>query len=1083
MKSIFLYFRKPSFSSAILQALLPLLLTFGVQNASAALSITSVTLNGGTSVTVEAGESITVTVNETNTDHSKWRSTLFTTSPTSTNQCSDHENNNDDGNFTASFTVTAPTSEGTYNAVFRAYSNNNCNGTSSNTLTLTNAIVVRPPVAEINNTGGTSATNGLHIYVDRTTQIQVRRLNGTGQVYRSTSIPPSTNLDNGVFIRANGKVYGPEHTVASFNTDDMFDTYKVSGPQPANPLSTGVQQTVTSNMGIASGPQVQVLWQYVKPYEFMTADVTLVIPSAYHVSATNPVRYYHVFDTYLGGDDKGCGVKYTDSNGKLVIGTYQRLINDCPSSTSLPAAAQTVESFRERTGQFSKYCVDYWWNFFGDNNNGCSVIQNAPMANRIVSSYQDTGIGIQYDFTTPGIHKFSYDFVIGSTQVPPYDHIEIQHDGNTTLCPDTIKVLACTSSIVPCPDDSAVSTGTVTGTLTASGGPGVTFTPAGFSVGSAGFLSSHQMQATTAGTVILGAGNLSHIPLNGVKCWNTASASQSCSFTIVNTPCAGDFECMANGAAYYPDAPTPPHRNPLYTKVVGNDFTFDVVALQASRAIATGYSNPNDPGVTVELFDDSASPSPDCSAYSNPLASKTMKFESNDQGHKTSPTFNLARAYEKLRCRVTDPSQTPAIYGCSTDNFAVRPKQFTVTSTNATNASSTGTPAFKADRDPFNLTAFTGVANYSGTPTIDNSKIIGSPTGGVISGGFSAVVGGAAVGNDFTYSEVGNFGLGENAVHDDTFTQVDQASGDCTIDFSNAEVNGKYGCKIGSAAIPFSPGSSGFGRFIPDHFNVTITKFMECPSGLTCPNDPDRGAAYARQGFITTVTAFSLLNSITTNYQSDFDRPIKLSAFTSKGGVIPVDNSVGALSNNTAENFTSGVADLSNVQFAFASLPGAPVDIYLRAEETGLDADGITSLRAENPTTSVEDGIKIIQGRLRLTNAFGTVRMPPIMPVRTDYWSGNSWVNWPDGESILKKDYFSITPNLAELALENEDATGPWKIRFDSPEKGSANVCALLGVTDANLPWLQNPGDPCARVTFGIYPAESKKTVHIRELY
>ena len=59
-------------------------------------------------------------------------------------------------------------------------------------------------VSEFNATGGTSATNGLHIYLEDTTKIQVRRLNNTGQVYAANAVPPSTNLDNGVFLRANG---------------------------------------------------------------------------------------------------------------------------------------------------------------------------------------------------------------------------------------------------------------------------------------------------------------------------------------------------------------------------------------------------------------------------------------------------------------------------------------------------------------------------------------------------------------------------------------------------------------------------------------------------------------------------------------------------------------------------------------------------------------------------------------------------------------------------------------------------------------------------------------------------------------
>ena len=57
---------------------------------------------------------------------------------------------------------------------------------------------------ELNSTGGTNAANGLRIVIDPNTQIQVRRLNNSGQVYAPNVLPPNNNLDNGVYLRANG---------------------------------------------------------------------------------------------------------------------------------------------------------------------------------------------------------------------------------------------------------------------------------------------------------------------------------------------------------------------------------------------------------------------------------------------------------------------------------------------------------------------------------------------------------------------------------------------------------------------------------------------------------------------------------------------------------------------------------------------------------------------------------------------------------------------------------------------------------------------------------------------------------------
>ena len=202
----------------------------------------------------------------------------------------------------------------------------------------------------------------------------------------------------------------------------MYSSYAITAASPANPSSSGIQQSATSNFGISAGPQVAVVWKYTTPLDFLTAEVTLVIPATYAVSAANPVRYYHVFDTYLGGSDNGCGVRYTDTNGNQVVGTYPPTSGTtCPSSTSIPAGVSVIESFRERSGMaFSNYCASGWNSFWANGSTNCSILQSANMSNNISTTYQDTGIGIQYNFTAPGTYTFSYDFVAVS-----YTHLDV----------------------------------------------------------------------------------------------------------------------------------------------------------------------------------------------------------------------------------------------------------------------------------------------------------------------------------------------------------------------------------------------------------------------------------------------------------------------------------------------------------------------------------------------------------------------------------------------------------------------------------------------------------------------------------
>ena len=150
-----------------------------------------------------------------------------------------------------------------------------------------------------------------------------------------------------------------------------------------------------------------------------------------------------------------------------------------------------------------------------------------------------------------------------------------------------------------------------------------------------------------------------------------------------------------------------------------------------------------------------------------------------------------------MRCRVRDNNLTPVAYGCSSDNFAVRPTNFTVSSTanaDTSGTSTTSAPAIKAGAN-FSLTAATGIAGYDGTPNIDNTKLAahsGAAQAGTVAGSFSAASSGtgSATGTAFNYSEASYFRLTANGVYDDTFTAIDSAAGDCASGF--ADSGGKF---------------------------------------------------------------------------------------------------------------------------------------------------------------------------------------------------------------------------------------------------------------------------------------------------
>nr|WP_326529074.1 DUF6701 domain-containing protein [Rhodoferax sp.] len=1069
--------------------------------------INSATLDGATSVTVGAGATMTAVVNATILAGGAWRSTGWRVAGApGAMTCIDHADHTSAGTFNETFSATAPPSSGTYDAYFVAYNDNACSSAASGTFSMSGAVTILS-VTEFNTTGGNTATNGLHFYLEDTTKIQVRRLNNTGQVYAAGATPPNNNLDNGVFIRANGLVYGPSHTVTTFNpTGGMFDNYSITPALPPNPSSVGVQQTATGDFGVSAGPQVSVLWKYTTPLDFLTAEVTLTIPGGYTVSAANPVRYYHVFDTYLGGSDNGCGFTFIDSNGKRIVGTYQPTSGSCTTSTSIPAGVNVVESFRERSGlTFSNYCASGWSSFFVNGSTNCSVLQSAVMSNAITASYIDTGIGIELDFTAPGTYAFSYDFVIGSPNVPPYDHLEIRHDGSGSLCPETVTVLACTSSTVPCPALSIVNTGTLTGTLTTSpAAPSITKTPTPFSVGTANSTQGVVLQSSGSGTVTLGTTGLSTTPLNGTKCWNTTTLSQDCSLEFASTPCVGGYECLETGATYKNRVVTPTDRNPLYTKLSGTNFKFDVVALQSSGVVATTYTAPAN--VTVELFDDSVSPTPACSAYTGALASQAITFAAGDLGRKTlSANFNLANAYAKVRCRVTDTNISPTLYGCSSDDFSVRPQQFTVTTPTLTNAALTGTPKAFAGT-AFTLDAVAGVTSgYTGTPALITTKVqdhanVNIETG-TLSGSFSAGTGPKASGTAFKYLDVGSIKLLVDAVVDSGFTSVDQV-GDCVAgSTSNTLAGGQYGCNVGSAA------SSTMGRWHPSHYSFAGSLTSACAlGGFTYMDQDALGVMLTLKAHASTGAAAAATDPVVSRYTTGYTN---LSSVTISG-----DNSGSAVAVTRLTNpafpampntalWNTGLFQISDT-YAFSKLPAGPDGAYdLFKLMAGLtDPDGGSLIGAA--TAKETNATKIRYGRLQLQNAYGSEFLTLPVQMALQYWNGSWQKNTLDSCSAVLASQFAwsfpagTAPRLNNLAacesfVSVAGAAPNYTVTLSAPGTGNAGWADLMlnlgaaatgasctsatagTAATANMPWLQHDwtgtgiANPRARATFGVF--------------
>ena len=515
-----------------------------------------------------------------------------------------------------------------------------------------------------------------------------------------------------------------------------------------------------------------------------------------------------------------------------------------------------------------------------------------------------------------------------------------------------------------------------------------------------------------------------------------------------------------------------------------------------------------------------------------------------DSGGRTTVSLSaVASAYRDVRVRVSYPTTSPTLVKCSNDSFAIRPTGFTVSSANATNNGTSGTPTFAAGSGAFNLSA-TSAAGYDGTPSIDNAKIVGTPNAGTISGSFGAAPSGTgtASGAAFTYSEVGNFGLNADAVVDASFTSIDGASDCVSGSTSNTVASGKYGCSIGSAAVAQTTGSSGFGRFIPANFNVTL-------------NSPTFAAAcgtfsYVGQVFsygtapVMTVTARNSSNATTTNYAGAYmkltnaslpgNQAARYSRVDTLGGGLTPALDTGGLPATTADpaigTFTSGEGLLtfssgSGLGFTRSTTtPNAPFDADIALALNVIDTDSVAY--GGNPkstgTMSFSGGANNMRfGRLRIVNATGVATSTLIVPIRTEYWTGTGFaLNTSDSCTTLNRANIALGTYAKSLnACETRVTTDPVifasgagtlrlsaagagnegsvtltpQLQLAAPTAPTDRYCSTVGVSDAaasgaDKSYLQGAWgvstytqNPAARAAFGTYGAQPRNFIFFRE--
>lgn len=542
------------------------------------------------------------------------------------------------------------------------------------------------------------------------------------------------------------------------------------------------------------------------------------------------------------------------------------------------------------------------------------------------------------------------------------------------------------------------------------------------------------------------------------------------------------------------------------TKISGSPLDVDITAIN-NGVLLTNHAGE----VTIKLLDATndtgAQDSYGCrSSWVEREDLGTATFVAADGGRKRL-LAEVVNAYPRARLKITDT--TLNISGCSTDVFAVRPSTFSLsvshfdwdeagTAVVLNNLSAAGAAPIHKAGQPFTIraTALNADGNvttlYDSSPTVLALSSLLGATVGEARADLWTTVAGVAQTDGARYNEVGAFQL---QVADTSFAAVDAADpgADRTI----------------------GPVTINVGRFVPDHFEVTLN---------TPQFAPGCGAfTYAGQRFryvtapVATLTAraFAVPATTTLNYTGR-----KFSGAPAQSVYEALDPATGTASSTLLDltglpNPDAAVADATNGIVTVTldggpngpafprGTPVLPFDAEIAVKLGALvDSDGVTTTApvifgGTTPGTGVAftGGLNDIRfGRLVVDNAHGSERLPLNVPLRVEYWAnnlgstgfvtsaGDTCTTLAPGDIVLTPDPAGLgttvsavqmlPTGIGRVTLSAPNATGYATV---SPNLSSLLLPWLRGDWDGDGNWSEDGNDPSGRATFGLHKTEDRR--------
>lgn len=670
-----------------------------------------------------------------------------------------------------------------------------------------------------------------------------------------------------------------------------------------------------------------------------------------------------------------------------------------------------------------------------------------------------------YDLT---LAQVALDFTQTHGCTPTLDHLEIRHASGTglTCTPSTLTIAACADASCSTPYTLGV-----TATLSSSASV-VWADTATVTIPSGSSTVDRRVQRTTAGTTLLGATASAPTASNATTC---NFGSPACTYTA---SASGLLLTASNQLAESSG-------NTLTVRAVrsSDNSSQCVPAITGAKSITLkcAYLNPSSGTLPVRIDGTAVNATSNAAAACDATGRATpLTFDATGTASATLAYADVGQVQVTGTYTGSAASNDTGLTMTGSTSFIASPASFEFTAypTGTTKAGSAFSATLRA-RNSLGNTApnFGRESPTAQTPTLSHVKA--SPTGtgsssGTFSGSLGAFTSGSATASNLVWSEVGRIDL-----------KADLAS------------------YLGTGtAVTGGTGSAGttLGRFIPHHFDVVAT--------------PACGSfSYAGQPFTVSLMAMNGLGTPTrtVNYDGSgalspaFAQTVALSDAAALGL-----GSFGSTATVAASRFTTGVAS-ATVTYSYTSKTSAPGSLTLRA----TDADGVSSSGA------LEPAMPLRSGRLWLSNVFGSEKTALQLPVQAQYWTGKTWaLNSADNcttvpaASVVRAGYLSHqgsattawTTTPGALTILGGNGTISLSAPTPTGSTGSVDLALNLGSTTtdasclsshpastgAGLPWLRGRNgscastwdrDPAARASFGVASPETRKTVHVRELY